>query len=477
MKKYLFIIFFTLSSLIYGEVWKENPPYKGLNSDGEVRLNDFSKLAKILSPTVVNIQVEVEIINNSQEQFQFYDDPMYRFFDHFFDMPKSFKNRGIGSGFLISDDGYIVTNNHVINNATSIKVSLLDDDNIFDAEIVGQDKETDLALIKIKPKKKLPFAYLGDSDKLDIGEWVMAIGNPFGLQHTVTAGIVSAKERKEITPGNKTKYYNFIQTDASINPGHSGGPLFNIKGEVIGINTAINASGQNIGFAIPINMAKKIISQIIKYGKVRRTKIGVSIQKITKELAESFGMEKAQGALVTHVLAKSPADIAGAKEGDVILSFGKQQIKTANDLPWFASMSEIGETKEIEILRDGKKEKLQIKMAPMDDDFITELNKKDENSEKLNTLEGIGISVRVLTKREKSYYRISTGVVVEFVKEKSLAKSFGIQPNDLIIKINDVEISSSDSLQKELQKVKKGDMVRFFIKREYTNLFIAFRIN
>ncbi len=469
MKVLIAVIMILSSSLFAKDIWNENPAFKGINRDGVVRFNAFPKLAKILSPTVANIQVEVEVIRNINPYYR--SDPMYRFFDHFFDVPRgSFKNRGLGSGVIITKNGYILTNNHVVENATTIKVTLLDDDNVYDAKVIGRDTQTDLALIKINAKKDLPFAYLGNSDKLEIGEWVMAIGNPFGLQHTVTSGIVSAKERKEVNPGNRAGYHNFIQTDASINPGNSGGPLFNLKGEVVGINTAINAAGQGIGFAIPINMAKKVIRHILKYGEVKRAWLGVTIQSVSKELAESFNMKRPMGALVTYIVPNSPAEKAGVKVGDVILKFKNKKIKKSNDLPWLASMSEINKKANIQVLRNGKKLKLDVimKAMPSKEELLTENYNSDNPSEHLNKLE---ISVNEVPRQ----YNIA-GVLVTKVKNNSVADDAGVMKGDVIVKINNYRIKNLKSFYAVLKKLKKGEMLRLYLRRGRANVFVAFRL-
>jgi len=470
MRVFIILIMVFSSSLFAKDIWSAHPSFKGISKDGVVRFNDFSKLAKILSPTVANIQVEIEIQRNINPYYR--NDPMYRFFDHFFDAPRgSFKNRGIGSGVVITKDGYILTNNHVVENATTIKVTLLDDDDIYEAKIIGRDPGTDLALIKINTKKDLPFAYLGDSDKLEIGEWVMAIGNPFGLQHTVTSGIVSAKERKEVNPGNKAGYHNFIQTDASINPGNSGGPLFNLKGEMIGINTAINATGQGIGFAIPINMAKKVIRHILKYGKVKRAWLGVTIQEVSKELAESFNMKRPMGALVTYIVPDSPAKEAGIKVGDIILKFNNKKIKKSNDLPWLASMSEINKEKNIYILRNGKKINIKVlmKAMPSREDLIS--NNYNSGNIKNNILNKLNISV----KKVPENYRIK-GVLVSAIKANSLAQEAGVMRGDIIVKINNYKINDLKSFEATLKKLKKGEIIRLYLKRGRANIFVAFRL-
>jgi serine protease Do len=261
------------------------------------------------------------------------------FYERFFgDMPqREFKQRSLGSGFIIDRDGYILTNNHVVEKAQSIKVRLSDEKE-YDAKVVGRDPKTDIALIKINTRQNLPVAPLGDSDSLEVGDWLIAIGNPFGLEHTVTAGIVSAKGRV-IGAG---PYDDFIQTDASINPGNSGGPLFNLNGEVVGINTAIVSGGQGIGFAIPINVAKELLPQLKTKGRVVRGWLGVMIQKVTPEIAKGFGLKESEGALVSDVMEGSPAEKAGIKRGDVIVSYNGKRIKEMDQLPKLVGTTEVG---------------------------------------------------------------------------------------------------------------------------------------
>ncbi|MBW1750934.1 MAG: trypsin-like peptidase domain-containing protein, partial [Deltaproteobacteria bacterium] len=277
-------------------------------------LESFSKIAEQVSPAVVNIRA-VRITRGGGRVYRHFfpgprgnEDPRRDFFDRFFgqEQPREYKQRSLGSGFIIETDGYIVTNNHVVAGADEIQV-LLKDGTQFDAKIIGRDPNTDIALIKIDANRTLPTATLGDSDSLNVGEWVVAIGSPFGLEQTVTAGIISAKGRV-IGSG---PYDDFLQTDASINPGNSGGPLINIKGDVIGINTAINPMGQGIGFAIPVNLARGVIDQLISSGEVTRGWLGVEIQELTDELAEYYGSETKKGALIRKVFEGDPADKAG----------------------------------------------------------------------------------------------------------------------------------------------------------------------
>jgi serine protease Do len=276
-------------------------------------------------------------------------DPFEEFFERFFGgmgPQRELRLRSLGSGFIINRGGYIVTNNHVVENATDIKVALADAGE-FDATVIGRDPKTDVALIKIDTKQDLPVAALGSSDKLRVGEWVMAIGNPFGLGHTVTVGIASAKDRI-IGAG---PYDDFIQTDASINPGNSGGPLFNLRGEVVGINTAIVATGQGIGFAIPINLAKTVLTQLHEKGRVTRGWLGVQVQRVTPELARAFGLDRPRGALVAEVLSNSPAERAGLQPGDVIIEFKGQPIDSMHELPWLVANTQPGTQVDVKLIR------------------------------------------------------------------------------------------------------------------------------
>lgn len=327
----------------------------------------FADLVEKVKPAVVNISTEttVRIPGNPFRHFFGPDEegPFGDFFKRFFgDIPdRELKQQSLGSGFIIDKDGYIITNNHVVEGADEIKVKLADKRE-FKAKVVGRDPKTDLALIKISSIfKDLPTLPLGDSDKIRVGDWVLAIGNPFGLEHTVTQGIISATGRV-IGSG---PYDNFLQTDAPINPGNSGGPLINLKGEVIGINTAIIASGQGIGFAIPSNMAKTVITQLKEKGKVIRGWIGVSIQTLTPELAQSFGLKETRGALVADVVPGGPADKAGLKRGDIIISFDGKEINEMSELPKIVAETPIGKTVNVKIIRNGKEKILKMTIAPL----------------------------------------------------------------------------------------------------------------
>lgn len=325
--------------------------------------NAFVRVAEGVTPAVVNISTVGKGKSPRYSFRPFGNDPFFRdFFDRFFEgFPRAERQMSLGSGVIIDKGGYILTNHHVIKDADEITVKLANKKE-YKSRVVGVDPKTDLAVIKVNAPEDLPVAILGDSDALKVGEWALAIGNPFGLDHTVTVGVISATGRSDV--GIAT-YENFIQTDASINPGNSGGPLLNIQGEVIGINTAIIASGQGIGFAIPINMAKKVIGDLIKRGKVTRGWLGVGIQPLTPELAKSLGLSLEEGILVNRVMPKSPAEAAGLKEGDVITSVDGKKITDSRELQRMVAELEVGRMIELGLLRDGKPLSVKLKVGEL----------------------------------------------------------------------------------------------------------------
>jgi serine protease Do len=386
---------------------------------------DIPQLFKDVSPAVVNISTtQVVKFNRPQTRNPFgRQDPFDEFFNNFFGrMPKEQKRRSLGSGFIISPEGYILTNNHVVEKADEVTVTLLDKEE-FKAKVVGTDPKTDIALIKIDAKKKLTYVELGDSDKLDVGEWVLAIGNPFGLGHTVTAGIVSAKGRI-IGSG---PYDDFIQTDASINPGNSGGPLFNLKGEVVGINTAIVQGGQGIGFATPIRLAKSVLGQLKEKGKVTRGWLGVYIQRLTPEAAENLGISGRQGALVSDVTSGAPAEKAGIRSGDVIVAFNGKEIRDEHDLPQAVASMTPGKTVDVRLLRDGKEMAIAVTIAEMEGEPT-----KPAGGHELS--KNLGLTVQDITPEIAQRFEIENtkGVVVTGVEDGSPAEDAGFNEGDII---------------------------------------------
>jgi len=367
----------------------------------------------------------------------------------------------LGSGVIINREGYILTNNHVVENAKEITVTLYSEKD-YPAEVIGRDKKTDLALIKIDAKEDLAVAPLGDSDRLKVGEWVLAIGNPFGLSETVTAGIVSAKGRV-IGAG---PYDDFIQTDASINPGNSGGPLFNFLGEAVGINTAIVAAGQGIGFAIPINMAKEVIPQLKEKGRVTRGWLGVTVQRITSQLAKSFGLKEERGALVSQVFKGSPAEKAGIKSGDVILEFDGKKVKEFGELSRIVASTPLGKTIPIKIFREGKMITLQATVA--------ELEERAEAAE-APVQKTLGITVQNLTPEIARALGLedTTGVVVARVEKGSPADVAGINRGDVMQEVNHQLVEDVDDFYRAMDRAKGQESILLLVRRGEASLYIA----
>ncbi len=438
----------------------------------------FRSVAKQVSPAVVFIQVEKEVEQQASNPFEgtpFGDE----FFRRFFGQPpqqqapqNAPKRRasGQGSGFLISGDGYIMTNNHVVGGADKVTVQLLDGRE-FDAEIIGTDPPTDVALIKIEADEKLPYLPLGDSDRLEVGDWVLAFGNPFGLSHTLTAGIVSAKGRSGI---GLTDYENFIQTDAAINPGNSGGPLVNLDGEVVGMNTAIfSRSGgyMGIGFAIPINMAKNIRTQLVEHGTVKRGRLGVYIQDLTKELAESFGIDQREGILVAQVMDDSPAEEAGLKQGDIILELDGDKVDKVASFRNRVSLTAPGTKIKLLVLRDGKKKTFTARVGEMD-------GVKESQPAATDQLPKLGMTLQKLTPElaQQLGYENAKGVVVTAVESGSLAARAGIRRGDLIEEVNRTEVGDPDQVKKLISESKKKTVL-LLVRQGEASRYLALKLD
>ncbi|MBL0713510.1 MAG: DegQ family serine endoprotease [Desulfosarcina sp.] len=449
-------------------------PFRSLGLDGPVAAVaatgtpavmvpvNFTDLANKAKPGVVNIRT-VKTTNGGGPVFRHFfgrnpsrrEDPFRDFFG--FGPQREFKQRSLGSGFLIDDEGYIVTNNHVVENADQIKVRLYDEAE-YEAKIVGRDPKTDIALIKIEPDgHDLKPLKLGNSDSLPVGSWVVAIGSPFGLEQTVTAGIVSAKGRI-IGSG---PYDDFIQTDASINPGNSGGPLLNLAGEVVGINTAIVASGQGIGFAIPINLADGIIAQLKDSGEVSRGWLGVGIQNLTPELAEYYGIDRKEGVLVTQVYEGDPAYEAGIREGDIIIGIDGQTVKTSRELSRTVAEAGVGNKMRVTLIKDGREKTVRVKLARRPDREPT-LARGEARSDDL------GMRVRDIDPEIAEKLGVSQdqrGVVVTQVDPESKTAAAGVRHGDIIIEINREAINNLKDYQARIKKIDKGDTVQMLLRR------------
>ncbi|WP_227657569.1 DegQ family serine endoprotease [Candidatus Magnetaquicoccus inordinatus] len=442
-------------------------------------LPDLVPLVKRLKPVVVNISTTHNppaAQKGGKNPFPegFSNRPLDELFRRFFDqMPQeSQKSNSLGSGVIVDAAGYILTNNHVIADADNIQVRLTDDRE-FNAKVVGKDSKTDLALIRIEGAGTLPVAQLGDSDRADVGSWVIAIGNPFGLEATVTSGIISAKGR-HIGSG---PYDNFLQTDAAINPGNSGGPLFNLDGAVIGINTAIfSRSGGNmgIGFAIPINMAKSVMEQLKSHGRVTRGWLGVRIQSVTHELAKALSLDKRYGALVASVESGSPASAAGIQPGDVVIRFDGRDVGQMNELPAIVAETPIGKKVRIDLIRDGKAISLDVVVAELKEkaaEVASSSDKADASS--------FGASVRSLTPELREQLELEEsvrGVVITAVEPGSSAANAGLRAKDVIAEINRKPIRDVADFRRALQNAKTGDALLILLFRGGEPLYLAVQL-
>ena len=456
-----------LTSAFWGSKEKDRGVETGAVPPGKVvPIEGIPTLAKEVSPAVVNIST-TQVVRFSRPRLRspFGRDPFEEFFNNFFgNVPREQKRRSLGSGFIVSEDGYILTNNHVVEKADEITVTLLDKEE-FRAEIIGTDPKTDIALIKIKAGSKLLFVRLGDSESLEIGEWVVAIGNPFGLGHTVTTGIVSAKGRV-IGSG---PYDDFIQTDASINPGNSGGPLFNLRGEVVGINTAIIQGGQGIGFATPIHLAKSILGQLKEKGKVTRGWLGVYIQRLTPDMAETLSVPGKKGALVADVTKDGPAEKAGIRSGDVIVSFDGKEVGDEHELPQIVAVTRPGKKVEVVVVREGKEVKLPVTIAEMEPDAA----QKHAGGPDLS--KGLGLTVQDISPEIAKHMDLGDrkGVLVSSIETGSPAEEAGFREGDVIRAINRQPVKDSREFEKQMSMVKEEKTILFLVERGEGRIFLA----
>ncbi|MBN2062625.1 MAG: DegQ family serine endoprotease [Deltaproteobacteria bacterium] len=432
----------------------------------------FSNLFKNAKDSVVNIST-IKVVKGGARLFRGGplnpNDPFNDFFERFFkdQVPREYRQRSLGSGFIIDKEGFILTNNHVVEQTDAITVKLADGDE-YDAKIIGRDPKTDLALIQIEAKEPLKALEFGDSDALAVGDWVVAIGNPFGLDHTVTAGIVSAKYRN-IGAGS---YDNFIQTDASINPGNSGGPLIDTSGKVVGINSAIfsqSGGSVGIGFAIPINMAKDLLPQL-KSGKVIRGWLGVIIQEITPDLKDKLGLEDESGALVGDVTTGGPADKAGILRGDVVVTFDGKKIKDMKELPLIVANTQVGKVVEVEVIRKGKKLTIDVK--------ISELMEEDEKEEPSVEETDLGMIVEEITPQMARQYNLpaDSGMIITQVEEGSAGEEAGLRRGDIILEIDQAPVKTLSEYRDKISKYKKNDTILFLIKRQDATIYLTLKV-
>lgn len=463
MKK---LSFYLLIMLLIGSFFIVMKPHDA-HSLSFIRPESFSKLVKKVKPGVVNISTTKKVAIRPGSRWSGLDP----FFEEFFRgqlrrKPPEIaqKNHSLGTGFIISKRGDILTNNHVIEGADEIIVTL-DDGRAIEARIIGRDPKLDLAVLRLNKKDDYPSLDLGDSEKLEVGDWVVAIGNPFGLGHTVTAGIVSAKGRY-LGAG---PYDDFIQTDASINPGNSGGPLFNEKGEVIGINTAIYATGQGLGFAIPIDIAGEVAAQLIKEGKVSRGWLGVAIREVTEQEVKKYNLPNTSGTAIAEVVPDGPADKAGLKAGDIIINFNDQEVDKTRSLPTLVARQAPGSKVTLTVLRRGKQIEKKAILGSLDQP-LGEGGTIDVRAKKLSSL---GLTVRDLTRSESATG--IKGILVTNIDKDGPAEIIGIRKNDLLLEVNGKKIGSVNAFDQFLVKLKRGSVIRIGLLRDNQVYYFAFR--
>ncbi len=470
---------FALASLVtgvtlaYGLSWNGQHPVLG-NARASVMADmpgipiqgSFAAIAEKLSPSVVNIKV-TKVQKTDFPLHALPEGPFRDRFRHFFDdkelTPRERPAEGAGSGVIVSGDGLILTNNHVVEGAKEVLVTLADQRELK-ADIVGRDPRTDLAVLRVKDSGELQAARLGDSDALKVGDWVLALGNPFGLSHTLTSGIVSAKGRV-LGAG---PYDDFIQTDASINPGNSGGPLFNMQGEVVGINTAIIPNGQGIGFAVPVNMARQLMPQLVEHGVVTRGYIGVNIQTVSRDLARAMNLEKPEGALVADVVSGGPADRAGIKRGDVIVSFDGKEVRDSQHLPAMVAATPVGGEVSVKVLRASKEKDFRVKVAKLESPDLRP-SASDEPSQSR-----WGMELRDLSPETAKRQGLEDGgVVVVNVQPGSAADKASIQRGDIILEADRKPVHSVQELKKAIADSGDKDSLLLLVQRDNARIFVA----
>ncbi len=473
-----------------GQLWREASVTQEAAQTASVPTHSsLAPVIKQLKPAVVNIYTTTTVKHprlRSMPHGGQPGDPWGEFFERFFGqpMPEEFKSNSLGSGFIINQEGYVLTNNHVVKDATDIRVKL-SDGREFKAKVVGRDPPIDVGLIKLEDAKNLPTVVLGDSDKLEQGDFVLAMGNPFNLNGSVSFGIVSAKDRPQVTG---SPFDDFIQTDAAINPGNSGGPLFNLRGEVVGINTAIVSPqiGQGIGFAVPVNLAKQALPQLREKGKVARGYLGVTVSDLTSDLAQGFGLPEGQkGAVVQQVQPKAPAGKAGVQAGDVVVGLNGKPVEGSGQLTRGISAIAPGGKAALTILRDGKKKEIAVTVGTRPDEEALASGEAPQGGEEPGEEASpeakpkdvkLGVKLAPLSPEMARELKAESGVVVAEVLSDSPAERAGLQRGDLIVEVNKVKVSKPAQVVAAVSKMKPGQVVVLRVKRGGAAVFVPVRL-
>ena len=429
----------------------------------------FADLAERVSSAIVNIQTSRTVTPGPSGRRprhpleEFFGPGMEEYFGRRHNVPS------LGTGFLISPEGYIVTNNHVIEDVDKIEVHF-DDDRVLEAKIIGRDPKTDIALIQVESEEQLPYLPLGDSDAIRPGDWVVAVGNPFGLEHTVTAGIVSAKHRRINSDPDPRRFDDFIQTDAAINPGNSGGPLLNLSGEVIGINTAINPQANTIGFAVPVNLAKQILPQLQATGRVSRGWLGVYIQAIDEDTAELLGLDDRTGALVSKVEPGGPAEAAGVRRGDVIVAFNGATVDEMEELPRLVAAAPVGSDAELTVLRKGKRKTLSVDLGELESG---ERLARGEPAEEKSAAFGLKLQDLTPDVAEQLGLEDDAGVVITGVEQGSAAEEAGLRRGDVVLEVGQEPVGNVSELSSALGDSEKGALL--LVRRGAAEIFVPLK--
>ena len=451
-----------------GRLWLE-----AADTRAKVAMPSLAPLVRGVEPAVVSVFVESRVGARVDLDAPFFD--LFRRFGWRLEVPDVI-NRGQGTGFIIHPDGYALTNEHVIEGAAKIQVRLSGTSEMVSATVVGADAATDVALLKLAgDRHDWPAVALGNSDGLQVGDFVVAIGNPFGLSQSVSLGIVSAKGRRDVAPSGRSGLHDFIQTDASINPGNSGGPLLDMNGAVVGINAALNAQAQGISFAIPINMVKREIPELLRTGRVERAWIGVSIRNVAPAIAKALGLDRARGALVVQLVDGGPGARAGLKRGDVITTFDGKAIDDSSDLPLLAASAGVGRRVTLGLIRDGQRKDLQLTLTAMPRAVARELTTTPTSpSPPVSNVLGLELeTLNDIHRQQLGVPATQAGAVVVGVQADSPAAESGLEPGDIVITFNDVAITDAPSCAKAIEATPRAALVKLLVIRERETLFFA----